>query len=176
MKKTDLIAILENAEMTTDDKYKSIMAAYGQEINELKDQNKQIAPLQEQLEALKTENAALVEGAQKYADYDELKTFKETTVANEVKQQKLDFLTSKNCKHPGLLLDAIDWSKGQYDSENKTFTGLDDALKNVQEQYADLFVQEQPKQGSFSVLFSGTEHSGANEKPASSMNDFIRGL
>lgn len=176
-KKQDLIAIIENQEMNTDDKYKAIMAVYGTTISELQEQVKQIAPLQQENETLKAKNQELVEGQSKYADYEDLKAFKETTVANEVKQQKLDFLTSRKCKHPDLLLEAIDWSKGKYDSNNKTFTGLDDALENVKGQYADLFETDMQQPGSkgISFILSGSDNNDQNATGTSRMNDFLRG-
>ena len=72
-------------------------------------------------------------------DYGELKQFKVDTLAKQEESRKLDFLKSKGCKHPELLLSQIDFSKATYDDEKRTYTGLDEIIKATQETYKDMF-------------------------------------
>lgn len=72
-------------------------------------------------------------------DYGELKQFKVDTLAKQEESRKLDFLKSKGCKHPELLIGQIDFSKATYDDEKKTYTGLDEIIKSKQETYKDMF-------------------------------------
>ena len=72
-------------------------------------------------------------------DYGELKQFKVDTLAKQEESRKLDFLKSKGCKHPELLIGQIDFSKATYDDEKRTYTGLDEIIKSKQETYKEMF-------------------------------------
>ena len=80
-----------------------------------------------------------------FSDYDDLKKFKADTEANAEKSKRIEFLKSKGCKHPDLMMGRIDFSKASYDEEKKTFTGLDEEIKNLKTSYADLFEDKQPQ-------------------------------
>lgn len=81
-----------------------------------------------------------------FADYEDLKKFKADTEANAEKSKRIDFLKSQGCKHPDLIIERLDFSKGKYDEEKKTFTGLDEDIKTLKTNYADLFDNKQPQQ------------------------------
>ena len=80
-----------------------------------------------------------------FSDYEDLKKFKADTEANTEKSKRVEFLKSKGCKHPDLMMDKIDFSKASYDEEKKTFTGLDEEVKNLKTSYADLFEDKNPQ-------------------------------
>ena len=80
-----------------------------------------------------------------FGDYEELKRFKADTEANAEKSKRVEFLKSKGCKHPDLMMDKIDFSKASYDDEKKTYTGLDEEVKNLKTSYADLFEDKNPQ-------------------------------
>ncbi len=103
-------------------------------------------PLQTKIDSLTAANTELTTKNDSYKDYEELKKFKEEALAKEEQQTKLDFLKSKGCKHPELFVDRVDFSKGKYNAEKKTYEGLDEALTGVKTDYAEMFEEAQPKQ------------------------------
>ena len=126
------------AEDKINDAVDFVMSANGNDLNTLKSE----------LEAAKGKYAddmkSKDETIKGYADYDDLKKFKADTEANAEKSKRIDFLKSNGCKHPDLMMDKLDFSKAKYDEEKKTFTGLDDDIKNLKTSYADLFENKQP--------------------------------
>lgn len=72
-------------------------------------------------------------------DYEELKRFKAESLEKIENDKKVDFLKANGCKHPDLIMGKLDFSKGVYDEEKKTYTGLDDDVKGLREAYGDLF-------------------------------------
>ena len=121
-----------------------VMEQNGKDINstkakfesELAEANKKVEDLTKANTELTTEKDSYKEN---YKDYEELKAFKENYQANLEKQQRNDYLKSIGCKHPDLFAIQIDWSKASYDNDKKTYTGLDDAIKGLKEQYTDMF-------------------------------------
>ena len=150
MKREDLKNQLINAGVA-DDKLNNlldyIMAANGADINQYKND----------LEASKTKYADDIkakddliksheEKLKGYKDYDELKKFKEDTLFNAEKSKRIDFLKAQGCKHPDLILGQLDFEKATYDEDKKTYTGLDESLKNLKKNYGDLFVEQKTQQ------------------------------
>lgn len=81
-----------------------------------------------------------------FSDYEELKKYKADSIANAEKNKKIDFLKSLGCKHPDLIIDKVDFSKATYDEEKKAYTGLDEAIKGLKTNYAELFESKAPQQ------------------------------
>lgn len=117
-----------------------VMAQNGADINAHKSE----------LEALKSKYADdikakddLIKGYEEkvkgYGDYEELKKFKADSIANAEKSRKIDFFKKNGCKHPELMIDKVDFSKGTYDETKQTYTGLDDSITDLKKNYADLF-------------------------------------
>ena len=124
----------------TDDQIDAVMKMNGQDINNARNGALEEAKEKDsKITTLEAENAKLKEDAKQYGDYNELKEFKATAIANQEKQQKLDFLKSNGCKHPELFIDKVDFTKGKYNADKKTYEGLDDSIKNVKEQYTEMF-------------------------------------
>ena len=115
---------------------KDINATKAQFETELAEANKKVEDLTKANTELTTEKDSYKD---KYKDYEELKAFKDDYQANQEKNQKLEYLKSKGCKHPDLVMGQIDWTKGSYNQEKKTYDGLDDALKGLKEKYTDMF-------------------------------------
>ena len=100
--------------------------------NELQTLQNELSGVKEKL----TQNEAQ---ASQYADYEELKKFKEDTLIKVENEQKLNYLKSIKCKHPELFVDKFDWSKATYNEEKKVYEGLDEQVKGYQEQYSGMF-------------------------------------
>ncbi len=124
----------------TDDQIDAVMKINGQDVNnarngaleEAKEKDSKIATLE-------TENNKLKEEAKQYGDYNELKEFKANTIAAQEKQQKIDYLKSIGCKHPDLFIDKVDFAKGKYNAEKKTYEGIDDGINAIKDQYKEMF-------------------------------------
>ena len=155
-----------------DDQIDSIMKMNGQDINnarngaleEAKEKDSKIATLE-------AENAKLKEEAKGYGDYKELKEFKEQTIATQEKQQKIDYFKSKGCKHPELFIDKVDFTKGKYNAEQKTYEGLDDDVKGLQEQYKEMFETSDNSNNSNNVTL-GALGSGQGNSESTFNSDF----
>lgn len=122
-----------------------VMAQNGVDIETLKTNHaNEMQGLQSQLdEATQKLTQAEAEKSQ-YADYDELKKFKEEALIKVETEQKIEYLKSIKCKHPELFVDKFDWTKATYNAEKKTYEGLDEQVKNYQTQYAGMFdIQQQ---------------------------------
>lgn len=119
-----------------------IMAANGADVESLKKENETLkASHKEALEAIQEENKTLKNQVSGYKDYEELKKFKADTLEKAETSKKIEFLKANGCKHPDLIMSKLDFSKGVYDEEKKTYTGLDDDVKGLREAYGDLFEQ-----------------------------------
>lgn len=154
----------------TDDQIDAVMKINGQDVNNAK--NGALEETKEKdskITSLEAEVTKLKEEAKQYADYADLKKYKEDAVAAQEKQQKLDFLKSTGCKHPELFIDKVDFTKGKYNAEKKTFEGLDDGVKAVKEQYKEMFEDSAPnKEVTFQALGDG------NGKKESTFNQDFR--
>ncbi len=150
MKREELKAKLVEAG-AAEDKVSSVidyvMAQNGAEINALKEELKALKDTHtEEVNKLKEENKTLTDKVGSYKDYEDLKKFKEDTIANAENDKRIKFLESKGCKHPDLVMQKLDFSKAKYDDEKKTYTGLDEELNGLKETYKDLFEQKGSKQ------------------------------
>lgn len=119
-----------------------IMSANGADVNSLKEE---LSAAKTQnansLKSIQDENTALKAQLEGYKDYEELKKFKADSLEKIETDKKVAFLKAQGCKHPDLIMAKVDFTKGQYDEESKTYTGLDDAIKGLKESYSDLFEQ-----------------------------------
>jgi archaellum component FlaC len=122
-------------------------------------QSQTVAKLQEEVNNLKTQNEKLTTDASKYADYDELKEFKANTLAETEKNQKIDFLKAQGCKYPELFLEKVDWTKATFNTEKKTYEGIDETLKGFKGTYKDMF--KQPERNN--ILIPDNPYSTSNE-------------
>lgn len=150
-----------------------IMAENGTDVNNAKSKSaEEVEELKNQVAELSNKNAELTKS---YKDYDELKKFKDDTILAQEEGQKLDFLKVMKVKEPyqKMVMGQIDWSKGTFDKEKKTYTGLDEQFKNSREQYKDLYESDSQQ----SVVFGGALGNGKQAvTPNTSMNAFIRGI
>ena len=95
-----------------------------------------------------------------FSDYEDLKKFKADTEANAEKSKRVEFLKAQGCKHPELIMTQLDFEKASYDEEKKTYTGLDESLKQLKGQYKDLFVE------------AATQQVEINPQPKANGSDF----
>lgn len=119
-----------------------IMSANGADVNSLKEELS--AAKTQNADTLKTiqeENAALKAKLDGYKDYEDLKKFHAESLEKIENDKKVAFLKANGCKHPDLMMPKVDFNKGKYDEESKTYTGLDDDIKALKENYKDLFEQ-----------------------------------
>ena len=133
------------AEDKINDAVDFVMSANGNDLNTLKSELE--ATKGKYADDMKSKDETIKGYEEKikgFADYEDLKKFKADTEANAEKSKRIDFLKSNGCKHPDLMMDKLDFSKAKYDEEKKTFTGLDDDIKNLKTSYADLFENKQP--------------------------------
>lgn len=128
-------------------------------------------PLQTKIESLTSQNTELTAKVDSYKDYDDLKKFKTESLAREEKQTKIDYLKSVGCKHPELFVDKVDFTKGKYNAEKKTFEGLDDNVKVVKEQYKDMFETQDNPQPNTEVTL-GALDNGKGKQESSFNQDF----
>lgn len=146
MKRADLKAKMQELGLEVNDEFINyIMTQNGVDIESLKNNHaNELQTLQTELNGVKEELTQLKAKESQYADYEELKKFKEDTLIKVENEQKLDYLKSIKCKHPELFVDKFDWTKATYNAEKKTYEGLDEEVKKYQEQYASMFdVQQQ---------------------------------
>lgn len=160
MKTEDLKAILEDGDLSLEEKTSKIQALNGVDVNAEKEKNaSKIAKLEEQVTTLTNKNSELTTEASKYADYEELKEFKAKAQEKEEENRKIDFLKAQGCKYPELFAGKVDFTKGKYNDEKKTFEGLDDAVKGLKDSYKAMF---EVKPGNPSIN-PGTD-KGSNEE------------
>jgi hypothetical protein len=123
-----------------DDLINYVMAQNGADIESLKAQHTNDLQTKEtELNEAKTKISQLEANTSQYADYEELKKFREDAVKKIENEQKLEYLKSIKCKHPELFIEKFDWSKAKFNEEKKTYEGLDEQVKTYQEQYEDMF-------------------------------------
>ena len=138
-----------------------VMSQNGTDLNTLKSELEQVKSSHAQeVETLKAQNSELSSKVEGYKDYEDLKKFKADTMANQEKSKRIDFLKAQGCKHPDLIMTQLDFEKASYDEEKKTYVGLDDSLKTLKTNYADLFEK------------SGTQQIPTNTTPNKTGSDF----
>lgn len=157
----------------TDEQVDAVMKMNGQDVNnakagaleETKEKDSKITTLEAEVTKLKEE-------AKQYSDYKELKEFKDTTIKSQEKQQKVDYLKSIGCKHPDLFVDKVDFTKGTYNAEKKTYEGLDENVKAVKEQYTDMFESSQDSTQNQQNVTLGALDNGSGVKESTFNQDF----
>lgn len=129
-------------------------------------------PLQAKIDSLTTQNTELTTKLDGYKDYEDLKKYKADSVAKEEKQNKIDYLKSIGCKHPDLFVDKVDFTKGTYNAEKKTYEGLDENVKAVKEQYTDMFESSQDSTQNQQNVTLGALDNGSGVKESTFNQDF----
>ena len=147
MKRNDLKAKMQELGLeVNNDLIDYIMAQNGVDIETLKtNHTNEMQTLQSQLDEVKEKLTQQEATASQYADYDELKKFKEDAMLQIENNKKLEYLKSIKCKHPELFIDKFDWTKATYNEEKKTYEGLDEQVKTYQEQYGSMFEVVNPQ-------------------------------
>lgn len=146
MKRADLKAKMQELGLEVNDEFINyIMTQNGVDIESLKNNHaNELQTLQTELSSVKEELTQAKAKESQYADYDELKQFKTDTLLKVENEQKIGYLKEIKCKYPELFVDKFDWTKATYNQEKKTYEGLEEQIKKVQEQYAGMFdVQQQ---------------------------------
>lgn len=146
MKRADLKAKMQELGLEVNDEFINyIMTQNGVDIESLKNNHtNELQTLQTELSSVKEELTQAKAKESQYADYEELKQFKTDTLLKVENEQKIGYLKEIKCKYPELFVDKFDWTKATYNQEKKTYEGLDEQIKKVQEQYAGMFdVQQQ---------------------------------
>lgn len=146
MKRADLKAKMQELGIeVNDDLINYVMTQNGVDIESLKTTHaNELQTLQNELNDVKTKLTQSEAKESQFADYEELKKFKEDTLIKVENDQKLNYLKEIKCKHPELFVDKFDWSKATYNAEKKTYEGLDEQVKSYQEQYSGMFeIQQQ---------------------------------
>lgn len=146
MKRADLKAKMQELGLEVNDDFINyIMTQNGVDIESLKNNHaNELQTLQTELSSVKEELTQAKAKESQYADYEELKQFKTDTLLKVENEQKIGYLKEIKCKYPELFVDKFDWTKATYNQEKKTYEGLEEQIKKVQEQYAGMFdVQQQ---------------------------------
>lgn len=134
MKREEIKGILENAEISIEDKINKIMDANGTDINLAKSSidlssytsKADYESLAQKYNSLDADFSAYKESTKDYAS---IKEKYNGLLKEKDLNDKLLFLNSLNCKHSDLLVDKFDWEK----KEDK------DYLSNFKNKYSDLF-------------------------------------
>ena len=146
MKRADLKAKMQELGLEVNDEFINyIMTQNGVDIESLKNNHaNELQTLQTELSSVKDELTQAKAKESQFADYDELKQFKTDTLLKVENEQKIGYLKEIKCKYPELFVDKFDWTKATYNQEKKTYEGLEEQIKKVQEQYSGMFdVQQQ---------------------------------
>ena len=147
MKRADLKAKMQELGLEVNDEFINyIMTQNGVDIESLKNNHaNELQTLQTELSSVKDELTQAKAKESQYADYEELKQFKTDTLLKVENEQKIGYLKEIKCKYPELFVDKFDWTKATYNQEKKTYEGLEEQIKKVQEQYSGMFdvVQQQ---------------------------------
>lgn len=134
MKRNELKAKMQELGLEVNDELINyIMTQNGVDIETLKTQ------YTNELNEAKEKITQLEANTSQYADYEELKQFRENAVRQAENENKLNYLKTIKCKHPELFIEKIDWTKATFNEEKKTYEGLDEQVKTYQEQYKDMF-------------------------------------
>ena len=165
MKREELKAKLVEAGVA-DDKMSAvldyIMAQNGAEINSLKEENKALKSTNDEANKSKDDEIkSLKAQIESYSDYDDLKKFKEDTIATAENDKRVNYLKAQGCKHPDLVMGKLDFSKATYDEDKKTYTGLENSIKELKGTYQDLFEEK------------GTQHPNSSENPNPTGSSFF---
>lgn len=146
MKKEELLGVLQNEELSLEDKISKIQALNGldrqseiDKLEALKQQHEQ-EKLNWQNEQEKFKNYVSQETHQSILD--ELNGYKQ----KEENVRRTNFIKGLGAqdKYSDLILSQIDWSKAEYDGESYKGDDFLNAVNTFKEKYNDLFVQ--PKQ------------------------------
>lgn len=140
MKREEIKGILENAEISIEDKINKIMDANGVDINLAKSSidlssytpKADYESLAQKYNSLDADFSAYKESTKDYASIKE--KYNGLLKENEL-NNKIGVLNGLNCKHSDLLVDKLDWSK--YNQEKKSFD--EEYIKGVKSKYSDLF-------------------------------------
>ena len=146
MKRADLKAKMQELGLEVNDEFINyIMTQNGVDIESLKTTHaNELQTLQTELSSVKEDLTQAKAKESQYADYEELKQFKTDTLLKVENEQKIGYLKEIKCKYPELFVDKFDWTKATYNQEKKTYEGLEEQIKKVQEQYSGMFdVQQQ---------------------------------
>ena len=146
MKRADLKAKMQELGLEVNDEFINyIMTQNGVDIESLKNNHaNELQTLQTELSSVKEELTQAKAKESQYADYEELKQFKTDTLLKVENEQKIGYLKEIKCTYPELFVDKFDWTKATYNQEKKTYEGLEEQIKKVQEQYSGMFdVQQQ---------------------------------
>lgn len=147
MKRADLKSKMQELGLEVNDEFINyIMTQNGVDIESLKTTHaNELQTLQNDLNGVKEELTQAKAKESQYADYEELKQFKTDTLLKVENEQKIGYLKEIKCKYPELFVDKFDWTKATYNQEKKTYEGLEEQIKKVQEQYSGMFdvVQQQ---------------------------------
>ena len=146
MKRADLKAKMQELGLEVNDEFINyIMTQNGVDIESLKTTHaNELQTLQSEFSSVKDDLTQAKAKESQYADYEELKQFKTDTLLKVENEQKIGYLKEIKCKYPELFVDKFDWTKATYNQEKKTYEGLEEQIKKVQEQYAGMFdVQQQ---------------------------------
>ena len=146
MKRADLKAKMQELGLEVNDEFINyIMTQNGVDIESLKTSHtNEMQTLQNELNDVKAKLTQSEAKESQYADYEELKQFKTDTLLKVENEQKIGYLKEIKCKYPELFVDKFDWTKATYNQEKKTYEGLEEQIKKVQEQYSGMFdVQQQ---------------------------------
>lgn len=146
MKRADLKAKMQELGLEVNDEFINyIMTQNGVDIESLKNNHaNELQTLQTELSSVKEDLTQAKAKESQYADYEELKQFKTDTLLKVENEQKIGYLKEIKCKYPELFVDKFDWTKATYNQEKKTYEGLEEQIKKVQEQYSGMFdVQQQ---------------------------------
>jgi hypothetical protein len=142
-----------------DDLINYVMAQNGADIETLKTQHtNELQTKETELNEAKTKISQLEANTSQYADYEELKKFRENAIKQVENENKLNYLKSIKCKHPELFIEKFDWSKAKFNEEKKMYEGLDEQVKTYQETYKDMFEVVTPQ----SINPSGAGSTNAN--------------
>lgn len=149
-----------------------IMTQNGVDIETLKTQHaNELQTKETELNEARTKITELEANTSQYADYEELKQFRENAVRQAENENRLNYLKSIKCKHPELFIEKIDWSKATFNEEKKTYEGLDEQVKTYQETYKDMFevvnqqsINPEPS-GSTSANLTGVEKAFYDRNP-----------
>ena len=143
MKREDLKTRLTNAGVPEDKLSEVVDYIMGQNGSDIEGLKNELATLKathaNELETFKNENKELKAKVDGFKDYEDLKKFKTETIEKAENSKKVEFLKTQGCKHPDLIMNKLDFSKGKYDEATNTYTGLDDDVKALKESYGDLF-------------------------------------
>ena len=140
MKREEIKGILENAEISIEDKINKIMDANGTDINLAKSSidlssytpKADYDSLAQKYNSLDADFSAYKESTKDYASIKE--KYNGLLKENEF-NNKIAVLNGLNCKHSDLLVDKLDWAK--YDQEKKMFD--EEYINGVKSKYSDLF-------------------------------------